>query len=106
MPINEKPDDQIRLTDLGRASIILAQGIPMVDVETTSRGTLVFIFDNTDDRAKIASAAVMNNVAIPIRTYLESVQKLKEILTTHIVVTRSADKAAEKAGKSIGRDLK
>ena len=105
MPVNEKTDDQIRLTDLGRAAIVLAQGIPMLDVEISTKGQLIFVFCNEGDRAKVASAAVMNNVPVPIRSYLESVAKLKEILTTHLVVSRGADRAAEKASRSIGRKL-
>lgn len=107
MPINEKPDDQIRLTDITRTAIIMAQGVPLVDVEASQppQRSVIFVLENTDDRAKMASAAVMNNTAIPIRTYLENVEKLREIVNTHLIVSRGADKAATRSGKSIGRKV-
>jgi hypothetical protein len=96
MPINNEPDNTIRTTDISRASIIMAQGVPMLDVRTNRRGSLEFVFDNTDDKAKIASAAIMNNLPIPIGTYLECTRKFREILATHRLVTTGADKRADK----------
>jgi hypothetical protein len=99
MPINYKNDDVVRLTDITRAAVIMAQGIPLTDVHTTSRGSLIFIFDNRDDRAKVASAAIMNNTPIKIGDYLDSTRKLREIISTHLIVANGADAAASKGEK-------
>ena len=88
-----KPNDQvISLTDVNRAAILIVQGITMIDAEQNSHGQLAFTFDNTEDKAKLASAAILHNTPLPIRDFLDAVRQCRELVYQHRLVKRGDDK--------------
>jgi len=88
-----KPNDQvITLTDVNRAAILIVQGITMIDAEPNSHGQLAFTFDNIEDKAKLASAAILHNTPLPIRDFLDAVRQCRELVYQHRLVKRGDDK--------------
>jgi len=85
--INKQRDEVISLTDVNRAAILIVQGITMIDAEPNSHGQLAFTFDNTDDKAKLASAAILHNTPLPIRDFLDAVRQCRELVYQHRLVS-------------------
>ena len=90
--MTNKSDEVISLTDINRAAILIVQGIKMIDAESNKYGQLLFTFDNTDDNAKLASAAILHNTPLPIRDFIDAVRSCQELVYQHRLVKRGNDK--------------
>jgi hypothetical protein len=60
----------------------------LLDAEPNESGNLEFIFDNIDDKAKIASAAIMDNRLLPIRDFLDGARRLREMIFQHRLINK------------------
>jgi Domain of unknown function (DUF5659) len=80
--------NKIRLCDLNRAALLLCQGILLIDAEPNKANNLEFVFDNSDDKAMLASAALMENRPVPIRDFLDACRRLREMIFQHRLITR------------------
>jgi hypothetical protein len=70
----------------------------MLDAPADENG-VEFIFDNTDDRAKLASAAMLDDRPIGIRTYLECHRRVRELLYQNRIVRSGTDSRPNRRAK-------
>jgi len=58
-------------------------GINLLDAEAHRKNgrQLVYLFDDTDQRARVESAAIAENRLLPIGTFLENLRKCRELLS-------------------------
>ena len=78
---NNKPNT-LTISDPLRAAVLMAQGIRLIDAIASHRTPtqMVYIFDDTDGAARLASGAIASNLSLPIGTFLECHRKAKELL--------------------------
>jgi hypothetical protein len=83
--MTKQPTPTLSVRSIDTCAVLLAQGIPMLDA-VSAGSHLVFTFDNSEDRAKLASGAIVRNQPLPIRDYLDGVRRCKELIAQHRLI--------------------
>lgn len=91
MPITKPTEDNtLRVNDAQRAAVLLTLGCKLIDCPTSESGTrLIFLFDDTNDQARIASAAIAQNQNVPIADYLNNLRRCNELIHSFNVINRN-----------------
>lgn len=67
--------------DVMRAALMLSLGVPLIDASPDKTGgRLMFSFDDTNNQARLAGAAILQNRPVPIGSFMESWRKCREML--------------------------
>ena len=85
-------DNVLRLCDTNRGALLLCQGVELLDAQTNESGNLEFVFSNEGDKAKIASAALMDNRLLPIRDFLDAARRLREMVFQHRLINKGGSR--------------
>ena len=77
--------------DVHRAAVLMALKVPLIDgIPSKSGGRLVFVFDDSNDQARIAGAAISQNRPVPIGDYLECLRRCRELVYQFNVTNRNS----------------
>lgn len=94
MPIPEKPptENTLRVNDAQRAAVLLTLGCKLIDCPTSETGTRIyFLFDDEGQTAREAGAAIAQDRALPIATYLNNLRRCTEIIYQFNLIQRQSD---------------
>lgn len=75
-----------KTTDVVRAAIVLAQGIPLIDA-LSSKFELCFVFDDTDGKATLAAAAYVHNTKIGLTDLSNALRRTQEFQYLHRTIS-------------------
>jgi len=89
--MNMPTDKTLPVGDVYRAAVLMALGVPLIDgVPSKSGGRLTFVFDDTNDQAKLAGAAIAQNRPIPVGDFLDSLRRCRELVYQFNVTNRNS----------------
>lgn len=94
MPIVEKPtkDNTLRVNDAQRAAVLLTLGCSLLDCPTSETGARIyFLFDDTDQKAREAGAAIAQDRPLPIATYLNNLRRCTELIYQFNLIQRQSN---------------
>ena len=79
------------VSDVYRAAVLMALGVRLIDgVPSKSGGRLTFVFDDTNDQARLAGAAIAQNRQIPIGDFLDALRRCRELVYQFNVTNRNS----------------